>query len=244
MKKSFPSSRVYGLREPGPVVRVTTAYKGRANVMSLSWLTRMDFVPPLIGMVLSHRNYSFAALTATPQCVINIPAVELARKVVAVGSCSGRRVDKFAKCRLTPRPAKRVEPPLIDKCYASLECRVVDARLAKQYNFVILEALKAWIGPARKHPRTRQHFGRGRLMVAGRTLTLRSRKNSDSSCAAIERPGGSPRARDRPTAAARPIRPRRRWPCRARRSPGTRSRGRCPPAVCSGARRARCAGQW
>jgi len=29
MKKSFPLSKVYGLLEPGPVVLVTTAQKGR-----------------------------------------------------------------------------------------------------------------------------------------------------------------------------------------------------------------------
>ena len=46
MKKSFPLSKVYGLLEPGPVVLVTTAQKGRANIMTLSWLTMMDFEPP------------------------------------------------------------------------------------------------------------------------------------------------------------------------------------------------------
>src|SRR4030066_1507940 len=94
-KRSFPLSKVYGLLEPGPVVLVTTAYKGRANIMTLSWLTMMDFEPPLVGMVMSDRNYSFAALKATKQCVINIPTVELAAKVVGVGNCSGRRIDKF-----------------------------------------------------------------------------------------------------------------------------------------------------
>jgi flavin reductase (DIM6/NTAB) family NADH-FMN oxidoreductase RutF len=78
MKKSYPLSKVYGLLEPGPVVLVTTARKGRANVMTLSWLTMMDFEPPLIGMVMSDRNYSFAALKATKQCVINIPTVSWA----------------------------------------------------------------------------------------------------------------------------------------------------------------------
>ena len=34
MKKSFPLSKVYGLLEPGPVVLVTTAQKGRANDMA------------------------------------------------------------------------------------------------------------------------------------------------------------------------------------------------------------------
>ena len=175
MKKSFPLSKVYGLLEPGPVVLVTTVHKGRANIMTLSWLTMMEFEPPLIGMVMSDRNYSFAALKATKQCVINIPTVELAAKVVAVGNSSGRRVDKFAAFGLTPRPARHVEPPLIAECYANLECRVTDARMANRYNFFVLEVLKAWIDPARKNPRTLHHLGKGRFVVDGRTITLPSK---------------------------------------------------------------------
>ena len=175
MKKSFPLSKVYGLLEPGPVVLVTTAQKGRANVMTLSWLTMMDFEPPLVGMVMSDRNYSFAALKATKQCVINIPTVELAAKVVGVGNSSGRRLDKFAAFGLTPRQARQVAPPLIDECYASLECRVTDARMAQRYNFFVLEVLKAWVDPARQRPRTLHHLGKGRFVVDGRTITLPSR---------------------------------------------------------------------
>jgi flavin reductase (DIM6/NTAB) family NADH-FMN oxidoreductase RutF len=175
MKKSFPLSKVYGLLEPGPVVLVTTAHQGRANVMTLSWLTMMEFEPPLAGMVMSDRNYSYAALKATKQCVINIPTVELAKQVVGVGNCSGRRVDKFAKFRLTPRPAKKVEPPLIDECYANLECRVTDAHLAKKYNFFVLEVVQAWIDPGHKPPRTLHHQGGSRFVVDGRTITLPSR---------------------------------------------------------------------
>ena len=73
MKKSFPLSKVYGLLEPGPVVLVTTAQKGRANIMTLSWLTMMDFEPPLVGMVMSDRNYSFAALKATKIKGLKVP---------------------------------------------------------------------------------------------------------------------------------------------------------------------------
>jgi len=175
MKKSLPLSKVYGLLEPGPVVLVTTAHKGRANIMTLSWLTMMEFEPPLVGMVMSDRNYSFAALKATKQCVINIPTVELAAKVVSVGNSSGRRVDKFAAFGLTPRPAQHVEPPLIAECYANLECRVTDTRMANRYNFFVLEVLKAWIEPARKHPRTLHHLGKGRFVVDGRTITLPSK---------------------------------------------------------------------
>jgi flavin reductase (DIM6/NTAB) family NADH-FMN oxidoreductase RutF len=167
-------SRVYRLLEPGPVVLVTTARAGRANVMPMSWHTMIDFEPPIVGCVISDRNHTFGILKATRECVINIPTVELARKVVGCGNTSGRRVDKFKTFRLTPVPASRVEAPLIEECYANLECKVIDTSLAARYDLFILEVLKAWIDPSRKHPRTIHHLGRGAFMVAGRTIKLSS----------------------------------------------------------------------
>ena len=175
MKRTFPLSRVYSLLEPGPVVMVTTARKGRANIMTMSWHTMIDFDPPIVGCVISNRNHTFGILKATKQCVINIPTVELAAKVVGCGNTSGRTVDKFQTFGLTPTPASRVEPPLIAECYANLECKVVDARMAAKYCFFILEVLKAWIDPAGKRPRTIHHLGKGAFMVAGRTIRLPSK---------------------------------------------------------------------
>ena len=174
-KRSYPLSKVYGLLEPGPVLLLTTAHRGRANVMALSWHTMMEFEPPLVGCVVSGRDFSFAALTATRQCVLNIPTVELKAKVVGCGNTSGARIDKFQRFGLTPEPAALVAAPLIAECYANLECRVVDTRLMNRYNFFVLEVLKAWIDPACKDPRTLHHRGRGYFMIAGETVKLASK---------------------------------------------------------------------
>lgn len=174
-RKSFPLSEVYRLLEPGPVVLLTTARKGHADVMTMSWHTMMEFEPPLVGCVVSNRNFTFNILKATKECVINIPTVELADKVVRCGNTSGREVDKFRTFGLTAAPASQVEAPLIAECYANLECRVVDARMVAKYNFFILEVIKAWIDSSRKRPRTIHHKGKGVFMVAGKTIRLRSR---------------------------------------------------------------------
>lgn len=174
VKKSCPLSQVYRLLEPGPVVLVTTSHKGRANIMTMSWHTMMEFEPPLVGCVISNRNYSFSLLKATKECAINIPTAELAAKVVGCGNVSGARVDKFERFQLTPAPGSCVNAPLIAECYANLECKVIDARMAK-YCFFILEVVKAWIDPSRKRPRTMHHLGRGKFMVAGKTITLPSK---------------------------------------------------------------------
>jgi len=66
--------------------------------------------------------------------------------------------------------------PLIDECYANLECKVIDAKLATKYNFFILEVVKAWIDSAKKEPKTIHHRGNGVFSVDGETIKLRSRK--------------------------------------------------------------------
>jgi flavin reductase (DIM6/NTAB) family NADH-FMN oxidoreductase RutF len=173
--KRLSLSRVYQLLEPGPVVLLTTARAGRPNVMTLSWHMMVEFEPPRVACVVSDADYSFTALRKTKQCVIAIPAVELAEKVVRVGNCSGRNIDKFVKFGLTPLPAKRVSPPLIAECFANLECKVVDTRLVNAFGLFVLQVVEAWAVPAREWGRTIHHYGYGRFFVDGRTLRLRSR---------------------------------------------------------------------
>ncbi len=173
--KVLPLSKVYQLLEPGPVVLLTTADKGHANVMAMSWHMMVEFEPPLIACIVSNGDYSFVALQATGQCVIAVPAAKLAAKVVKVGNCSGRSVEKFKKCGLTPVPAERVAAPLVAECFANLECKVVDTELVSKYNLFILKVLKAWIDPAQKNPKTIHHCGYGKFIVDGKTIKLKSR---------------------------------------------------------------------
>jgi flavin reductase (DIM6/NTAB) family NADH-FMN oxidoreductase RutF len=174
-RKSLPLSKVYGLLEPGPVVLVTTAREGRSNIMTQSWHTMMEFEPPLVGCVISNRNHSFGLLKATKECVINIPTVEIAEKVVGCGNTSGACLDKFKKFGLTPVPAAQVDAPMIAECFANLECRVADTRMVARYGFFVLEVVKAWIDPAVKNPRTIHHFGSGNFMIAGDRIRLKSK---------------------------------------------------------------------
>ena len=173
--KNLSLPKVYQLIEPGPVVLLTTARKGIANVMTMSWHMMLEFEPPLISCVVSSANHSFAALRATKQCVIAIPGVAMAPQVVKIGNCSGRDTDKFTRFGLTPVPAAQVEAPLIAQCLANLECRVTDTKLVDKYNMFILEVVKAWVDPTQTDRRTIHHQGYGKFAVDGEVLKLPSK---------------------------------------------------------------------
>ncbi len=173
--KDLPLAKVYQLLEPGPVVLLTTAQAGRRNVMTMSWHMMVDFTPPLLACIVSSGDHSFTALHETRECVIAIPARDLAEKVVAVGNCSGRDVDKFQTIGLTPRPGREVAAPLVEECFANLECRVVDTHLVNKYNLFVLQVVAAHHDPGQPHPRTIHHRGFGEFAVDGEIIRLKSK---------------------------------------------------------------------
>ena len=172
-KRDFPVSDIRRFLEPGPVVLVSSAHNGERNIMTMGWHMVMEFVPSLVGCLISSGNHSYELISRSKECVINVPTVELAQTVAKIGNCSGAEIDKFAKFKLTAVPAEQVRAPLIAQCYASLECRLVDGHLRDKYNFFIFEVVKAHAPAAPKYPKTIHYRGDGMFMVAGRALNLR-----------------------------------------------------------------------
>jgi flavin reductase (DIM6/NTAB) family NADH-FMN oxidoreductase RutF len=172
--KELPLAKAFQLIEPGPVVLLTTANNGKANVMTMSWHMDVDFTPQF-ACVVSNGNCSFEALYKTRECVIAVPGAGLMKKVVDIGNCSGKDTDKFTTFGLTPLPATNVKAPLVAECLANIECRVIDARLANKYNLFILEGVQAWVEPEWKDRRTFHANGDGTFVIDGRTVNLRKR---------------------------------------------------------------------
>lgn len=168
-KRDFPVSDVRRFLEPGPIVLVSSAWKGERNVMTMGWHTVMEFVPSLVGCVISSANHSFRLIRESKQCVINVPTTDMAATVVKIGNSSGGDTDKFAEFGLTSEPAHKVKAPLIAECYASFECKLHDARMIERYDFFVFEVVKAHVATAPKCPKTIHYRGDGTFMVSGET---------------------------------------------------------------------------
>lgn len=172
-KVDFPVSDIRRFLEPGPVVLISSAYKGERNIMTMGWHTVMEFTPALVGCVIAEGNHSFELIRRSKECVINVPTVSLAAIVAKIGNCSGADTDKFATFKLTAEQGKAVKAPLIGECHACLECRLHDGRLIGDYNFFIFEVVKAHAARAPKYPKTIHYRGDGQFMVSGGALNLR-----------------------------------------------------------------------
>jgi flavin reductase (DIM6/NTAB) family NADH-FMN oxidoreductase RutF len=166
-KKDFPVADVRRFLEPGPIVLVSSRWKGKSNIMTMGWHMIMEFEPSLIGCYIWTENHSFDLVRKSKECVINIPTLELAPKVVDIGNTSGRDTDKFAAFGLTAEAGAKVKAPLIAECFANFECKVVDSSLIRKYSLFVLEVVKAHVAASPKYPKTMHYRGDGVFMIAG-----------------------------------------------------------------------------
>lgn len=171
-KQDYPLVDIRRHLETGPIVLVSSAWKGRTNIMTMGWHMMMEFTPALFGCYIWDQNHSFEMIRRSRQCVINVPTVDLADEVVGIGNTSGASVDKFEKFGLTPDKAEEVKAPLIRECYANFECHLADSKLIRRYSLFVWEVVKAHVATSPKRPKTMHYRGDGEFMIAGHTLNL------------------------------------------------------------------------
>jgi flavin reductase (DIM6/NTAB) family NADH-FMN oxidoreductase RutF len=179
-KKNFPTAGVRRFLEPGPIVLVSSAWKGETNIMTMGWHMMMGFSPALFACYIWDANHSFELIRRSGQCVINLPTADLLEKVIGIGNCSGTEVDKFARFGLTPVAGSRIDAPLIRECYANFECRLYDGSQVNRQSLFIWEIVKAQVATSPMYPQTVHYRGDGVFMISGRNVSRRSQFKSQN----------------------------------------------------------------
>jgi flavin reductase (DIM6/NTAB) family NADH-FMN oxidoreductase RutF len=108
----------------GPVVIVTTTYKGEQNAMPLAWYAPLSGDPPLIGIAIEQSRYSAEMVSHAEEFALNFPSRLLLHHVQYLGGLSGSDIDKFEATQMETFSARRINAPLIDGCVAWVECEV------------------------------------------------------------------------------------------------------------------------
>jgi flavin reductase (DIM6/NTAB) family NADH-FMN oxidoreductase RutF len=109
---------------PVPVVLVSCGHGAQANIITIAWTGILCSNPPQVGIGVQPRRHSHGLIQQTGEFVVNIPVEGLLNEVEYCGFVSGRDLDKFATCGLTPVPGSVVQTPIIAECPINLECRL------------------------------------------------------------------------------------------------------------------------
>ena len=112
------------LLAPVPPCLVTCSDGERTNVFTVAWTGIFNTKPPRTYIAVRPSRYSYDIIKNSRQFVINLTTEELVKAADTCGVVSGRNVNKFEKCGLTPVPASKVCAPLIQESPLGLECAV------------------------------------------------------------------------------------------------------------------------
>lgn len=114
------------LLSPVPPALVVCGTNEEPNVFTVAWTGIINSQPPKTYISVRPERYSFELIQKTGEFTINLPTRKLVRAVDFCGVRSGRSMNKFEKCGITPVPASEVCVPILEEAPISLECRVFD----------------------------------------------------------------------------------------------------------------------
>jgi len=151
MQSEFTSVSIhmaYHLIHPKPAVIVISVDRsGRANGMTAAWTTPLSISPPLVGVSISPRRYTYELVKSSGEFTINVLDRRYASQVHYVGTVSGRGRDKLAEVGFTLRKSRSVKPPHIGEALAVLECVVEKDVEAGDHVFFIGRVVEAYAKP-------------------------------------------------------------------------------------------------
>jgi flavin reductase (DIM6/NTAB) family NADH-FMN oxidoreductase RutF len=173
-----PLRRAYRLINHGPTTLIGAAHGERRNVMAAQWVMALDIDPPRVAAVLAEDTFTRELVAASGEFTVNLPTGAMVDLTYAVGSNSGRDMDKFERFSIATAPASLVQAPLIEGCAAWLECRVrLHPDLQQQYDLFLADVVAAWaddevfVNGEWRFPsddrRTIHHLTRGAFFLTG-----------------------------------------------------------------------------
>ncbi len=112
------------LLAPVPPTMVTCGNMEHPNVFTVAWTGILNTKPPRTYIAVRPTRYSYDLIKNSGEFVINLTTEALVKAADTCGVVSGRNVNKFEKCNLTPAPATKVCAPLLQESPLSLECQV------------------------------------------------------------------------------------------------------------------------
>ena len=107
---------------------VTAHAKGRDNAMTVAWHTSISFSPPLYGISISPKRFTYQLIVDSKEFGVNFLPFEAAEMVASVGGSRGREVDKFQRFNIARDKPVRTAVPILKAAYAAYECKLVDDR--------------------------------------------------------------------------------------------------------------------
>jgi len=127
------------LLAPIPPALISCGTLKKPNVMTAAWTGIIASDPVLTYVSIRPSRLSHEIISQTKEFVINLPNLPLSHATDFCGVKSGRDIDKFKACNLTPAKCQNVKAPQILEAPISLECQVIDIKTFGTHDMFLAE---------------------------------------------------------------------------------------------------------
>ena len=126
---------------PRTAVIVTAQAKGKKNAMAVAWHTPISYKPPLYGISVFVKRFTYELIIESQEFGINFLPLEAAELIASVGGSGGRYVDKFQNFNIALDKPTKTEVPILEAAYAAYECKLVYDRSYGEHNLLVGEVV-------------------------------------------------------------------------------------------------------
>ncbi|MGG4217423.1 flavin reductase family protein [Paenibacillus jamilae] len=124
---------------PGMVAVVTSRHEGVNNVMASGWHTYIGSSPGMYGISLRKETYSYGLIEKSGGFGVQFLPAHRSEWIQAVGTFSGKDVDKFQQFGIAYEDGISVDVPILLEAYLAYECKVVDIHTYGDHDWIVGE---------------------------------------------------------------------------------------------------------
>lgn len=114
------------LLAPLPPTMVSCGDMDDSNIITIGWTGILNTIPPKTYISVRPTRHSYNIIKEKGEFVINLTPSNLVKEADYCGIYTGKKVNKFEKCKLTKIKGTQVDAPMIEECPVNIECRVTD----------------------------------------------------------------------------------------------------------------------
>lgn len=111
---------------PVPPVMVSCGDMEDSNIITIAWTGILNTIPPKTYISVRPSRHSYNIIKERGEFVINLTPASLVKEADFCGIYTGKKVNKFDRCKLHKQKASMLDCPMIEESPLSLECRVSD----------------------------------------------------------------------------------------------------------------------
>jgi flavin reductase (DIM6/NTAB) family NADH-FMN oxidoreductase RutF len=120
---------------------LTVNSEGKKNAMAAAWHSAISYDPPLYGVAVATKRYTYQMIRGAGEFGINFMPFESTELIAAVGGSGGKQLDKFSHFKLAEEKPLKTNVPVLKDAYAVYECKLVDHKIYGDHSWMVGEIL-------------------------------------------------------------------------------------------------------